>query len=316
MKRQSLLAIGVAVLFGLIAVFLANTYLLAGRNAQTPKGMTKVAVANMPLEFGKALQPEMIRLINYPTDALPAGSFHSAAELTDPKNRRVVIAPMAANEVILASKISGKGQGASIAALLPDGMRAVSVRINDVSGVAGFIQPSDSVDVLITRQISRGDREQQVTDVLLQNTRVIAMGQRAKNETGKPAVAKTATLEVSPVDAQKLALGQQVGDLSLVLRKPGEQDSLGSVQTVSLDDLRSGVSAGTYGSAMAASALAQTAQRPGWTPVAQRASAPRRQAPRAAARPPAPAPAPVRNNVDVVRGTAATSYEVGGISGR
>ena len=92
--------------------------------------------------------------------------------------------------------------------------------------------------------------------VLLQNTRVIAMGQRAKNETGKPAVAKTATLEVSPVDAQKLALGQQVGDLSLVLRKPGEQDGLGSVQTVSLDDLRSGVSAGTYGGAMTATALA------------------------------------------------------------
>lgn len=314
MKRQSVIALGVALVLGLVAVFLANTYLLAGRNSQTPDGMTKVAVANVPLEFGQDLKPEMIRLINYPTDALPAGSFRSAAELTDPKNRRVVIAPMAANEVILASKISGKGQGASIAALLPDGMRAVSVRINDVSGVAGFIQPSDSVDVLITRRISRGERDQQVTDVLLQNTRVIAMGQRAKNETGKPAVAKTATLEVSPVDAQKLALGQQVGDLSLVLRKPGEQDGLGSVQTVSLDDLRSGVSAGTYGGAMTATALAQPA-RPSWTRVAQRAPspAPRRAAPRPAA---TPAPAPVRNSVDVVRGTAATSYEVGGISGR
>lgn len=311
MKRQSVIAIAIAVVFGLVAVFLANTYLVSGRNAQTPDGMTKVAVANIPLEFGKELKPEMIRLINYPTDALPAGSFRSAAELTDPKNRRVVIAPMAANEVILASKISGKGQGASIAALLPDGMRAVSVRINDVSGVAGFIQPSDTVDVLITRRISRGERDEQVTDVLLQNTRVIAMGQRSKNETGKPAVAKTATLEVSPVDAQKLALGQQVGDLSLVLRKPGEQDGLGGVQTVSLDDLRSGVSAGTYGASMAASALAQPARRTGWTPVAQRAAAPRRPAPR----PAAPAPAPVRNSVDVVRGTAATSYEVGGISG-
>jgi pilus assembly protein CpaB len=314
MKRQSLIALSVALVLGLVAVFLANTYLLSGRDAQTPDGMTKVAVANVPLEFGKELKPEMIRLINYPTDALPAGSFRSAAELTDPKNRRVVVAPMAQNEVILASKITGPGKGASIAALLPDGMRAVSVRINDVSGVAGFVQPSDTVDVLITRRISRGERDQQVTDVLLQNTRVIAMGQRAKNETGKPAVARTATLEVSPVDAQKLALGQQVGDLSLVLRKPGEQDGLGSVQTVSLDDLRSGVSAGTYGSAMTTSGLAQ-ARPPGWTPVRQQAAPQRRSTPRPAATARAPAPAPVRNNVDVVRGTAATSYEVGAISG-
>lgn len=312
MKRQTLIALGVALVFGLAAVFLANTYLLSGRNAQTPDGMTKVAVANVPLEFGKELKPEMIRLINYPTDALPAGSFRSAAELTDPKNRRVVVTPMAQNEVILASKITGPGKGASIAALLPDGMRAVSVRINDVSGVAGFVQPSDTVDVLITRRIRRGDSDQQVTDVLLQNTRVIAMGQRAKNETGKPAVARTATLEVSPVDAQKLALGQQVGDLSLVLRKPGEQDGLGSVQTVSLDDLRSGVSAGTYGGAMTTSALAQA--RPGWTPVSQPAPV-RRPTPRPAATPRASAPAPIRNSVDVVRGTAATSYEVGAISG-
>lgn len=312
MKRQSLIAIGVALVFGLVAVFLANTYLLSGRNAQSPDGTTKIAVANVPLDFGTELKPEMIRLINYPTDALPAGSFRSAAELTGAKNRRVVIAPIAVNEAILATKISGKGAGASIAALLPDGKRAVSVRINDVSGVAGFIQPSDAVDVLITRQIANGDRSQQVTDVLLQNTRVIAMGQRAKNETGKPAVAKTATLEVTPVDAQKLALGQQVGDLSLVLRKPGERDDVSLVETVSLDDLRYGTYAGTYGGAMRAANLTMQAAPQRWRPVAT--SAPRQPA-RQPARAVTPRPAPVRNNVDVVRGTTETSYEVGGASG-
>jgi pilus assembly protein CpaB len=243
MKRQTLYAVGVAVVLGLVAVFLANTFLDAKRGSIAPDGTTRVAVATIPLDYGTEIKPEMIRFINYPTDALPAGSFKSADELLG-KNRRIVLAPIAPNEVILPTKVTGTGAGASIAALLPDGKRAVSVRINDVSGVAGFIQPNDSVDVLITRQIASGDRSQQVTDVLLQNTRIIAMGQRSKNQDGKPAVAKTATLEVTPLDAQKLALGQQVGDLSLVLRKPGEQDGQELVSTVSLDDLRYGTSNG------------------------------------------------------------------------
>ena len=116
-------------------------------------------------------------------------------------------------------------------------MRAASVRINDVSGVAGFVQPNDSVDVLITRQTPGENNNTQLTDVLLQNVRVIAIDQEAKNADGSPKVAKTATLEVNPIDAQKLALAQQIGDLSLVLRKPGEQNNP-VVETVSMNDLR------------------------------------------------------------------------------
>jgi pilus assembly protein CpaB len=269
-------------------------------------------VAAVPLAYGTQLKSENIRFINYPKDALPAGSFHSAAELLAPDKRRIALTPIAANELILAGKVTGPGAGASIAALLPDGKRAVSVRINDVSGVAGFIQPSDSVDVLITRQIaSNSGNNQQVTDVLLQGTRVIAMGRRATNNDGKPAAAKTATLEVTPIEAQKLALGQQVGDLSLVLRKPGEKDDQLAMETVSLGDLRYGTYAGTYSGQLAAGGLRQgaavpvTRLTPARAPV-RRAVAPARKT---------PAPAPVRNSVDVVRGTTQTSYEVGGFGG-
>ena len=114
-------------------------------------------------------------------------------------------------------------------------MRAAAVRINDVSGVAGFVQPNDSVDVLITRQLPDAARNAQQTDVLLQNVRVIAIDQQAKNADGTPKVAKTATLEVNPLDAQKLALAQEVGSLSLVLRKPGEQNNP-VVETISSND--------------------------------------------------------------------------------
>ena len=210
--------------------------------------------------------------------------------------------------------MTGPGQGASIASLLPDGKRAATVRINDVSGVAGFVQPNDAVDVLITRLVGQGDRSQQITDVLLQNIRVIAMGQRARNEgEGQPTVATTATLEVDPIAAQKLALGQQVGELNLVLRKPGEDNNLPGIETVSLNDLRYGL-AGTQRPALAAG----TGQTGG--PVTYRRLAPQREPARRtqAQRPIAQkqaGPAPVRNNVDVVRGTTPQSYEVGGFGG-
>lgn len=306
MKRQTLYAIGVAAFLGLIAVYLANTFLDAKRANIAPEGTTRVAVATIPLDYGTELKPEMIRFINYPTESLPAGSFKSAEELLG-KNRRIVLAPIATNEVILPAKITGTGEGASIAALLPDGKRAVSVRINDVSGVAGFIQPNDSVDVLITRQIATGGNSQQVTDVLLQNTRVIAMGQRSKNQDGKPAVAKSATLEVTPLDAQKLALGQQVGDLSLVLRKPGEQDGQELVSTVSLDDLRYGTTTGAYRMQVASGAPRVEVRR-----LAAPRPAPVRRPQATPARAVAP---PVKNSVDVVRGTTETSYDVGGFRG-
>jgi pilus assembly protein CpaB len=208
----------------------------------------------------------------------------------------VVLRPIALNEAILASKLAGEGLGPSIAYLLPDGMRAAAVRVNDVSGVAGFIQPMDTVDVLITRQVPGADARQ-VTDVLLQAVKVIAIDQNAQDADGKPVIAKTATLEVNPMDAQKLALAQNVGSLSLVLRKPGEEQDLGRVATVSLEDLRYSYYGGARPVPAAAPANPATA------------SAPRR----AVVRRPAPVVRrPVTNNVEVVRGTTGSNYEVGG----
>lgn len=304
LRRQSLIALGVAVLLGLVAVYLANIYLQSRANAdQGPaEGMTRVAVAAVPLGYGTELTPDKIRFADFPSATIPAGVFRSGAELLPAGKRRVVIRPMEVNEPILAGKISGEGQGASIAATLPDGRRAATVRINDVSGVAGFIQPNDSVDVLITRT---NQQSQQLTDVLLQNVRVIAMGQQANNETGQPVVASTATLEVAPLEAQKLALGQQAGSLSLVLRKPGAQEDIMGVKTVSLADLRYSL----YGGApVAGQAAAAPVARPVVRVIRQRAP------PRPRAQAPAPA-APSGSNVQVVRGTAGSDYRVGDYAG-
>ena len=179
-------------------------------------------------------------------------------------------------------------------------MRAASVRISDVSAVTGFIQPNDSVDVLITRQFANGNATQQITDMLLQDIKVLAMGTATQGANGQPIAARTATLEVDPLAAQKLALAQDIGSLSLVLRKPGQEQNSPYVETVSLKDLRMGITR-------------NNTQRPvniaagGAPTVVTRPAAPRRPAPR-------PAPQPRLNNIDVVRGTNNSQYQVGDLT--
>jgi pilus assembly protein CpaB len=236
LSRQSLIALGVALVLGIAAVYLANSFLVDRQKEIYRGGTTKVAVAASPMAFGSDITPDKVRFVEYPNSSIPPGAFTNAAQLNPAGSKRFALLPIAVNEPILTGKISAVGQGASIAALLPAGMRAATVRINDVSGVAGFVQPNDNVDVLITRN-PPDEGGGQMTDVLLQNVRVIAIDQQSKNADGTPKVGRTVTLQVAPLDAQKLALGETVGALSLVLRKPGEQNDP-VVETIAMNDLR------------------------------------------------------------------------------
>ena len=319
MKRQTLIALGVAVILGLVAVLIANTYLSTRERqlANSPEGMVRVAVASLPLEYGADITPDKIKFVNYPAASLPPGTYQSVALLLPEGKRRVALRTIQVNQPLLAADLSGEGQNASIAALLPDGMRATTVRINDVSGVAGFVKPNDTVDVLITRQaIGGGNDNGQVTDVLLQNVRIIAMDQDAAGANGAPVVSRTATVEVTPVDAQKLVLGQQLGSLSLVLRKPGEDQNIPQVDTVSLDDLRYSYYSGQR--PVAGSAVPPGGRPPLAAPTAERRAAvarlsqPRRRVAAPAPRRPTGSVAPSTNTVTVTRGTQTSNYEVGG----
>jgi pilus assembly protein CpaB len=315
MKRQTLIALGVAIILGLLAVFLANTY-LTGRERQlanSPEGMTRIAVASIPLNYGDEITPDKVKFVGYPSNALPPGTYNTVATLLPEGKARVALRPIQVNQPLLAADMSGEGQNASIAALLPDGMRATTVRINDVSGVAGFIRPNDTVDVLITRQALAGAGAtggQDVTDVLLQNVRVIAMGQDASGAQGKVRVSRSATLEVTPVDAQKLVLGQQLGNLSLVLRKPGDEQNIPRVETVSLTDLRYSYYTSVPPGAGQPGANPSAAAPP---PADRQARIARLSQPRRAPVQRASAPArPSTSTVSVTRGTETKDYEVGG----
>jgi len=154
--------IGFAVLFGLLAVFLAQTWLNnqdaahmrsleAQRKAPAPE--RSIVVAARPLRFGEQLTASALRELPWPQEALPAGAFGKIADLIAAK--RVVLTPMEPNEAVLASKVTGPGQRATLSAVLDPGMTAVTVRVNDVEGVAGFVLPGDRVDVMLTRQARR-----------------------------------------------------------------------------------------------------------------------------------------------------------------
>jgi pilus assembly protein CpaB len=232
--------IGFAVLFGLLAVFLAQTWLnnqaderMKSLEAQRkpPAPERTIVVANRPLRFGDELGSMSLREQLWPADALPAGAFGKIADLTAEK--RIVLMPIDVNEAILASKITGPGQRATLSAVLGEGKKAVTVRVNDVQGVAGFVLPGDHVDVLLTRQ---GEKNFAATDVVAEDVPVLAIDQLADEKTDKPSVVKAVTLEVSVTDGQRVALAATVGTLSLLLRKAGELAD-GDARRVTTGDL-------------------------------------------------------------------------------
>ena len=225
MRTSTFVMIGFAVLFGALAVFLAQIWLnnqaelrmrsLEAQKKAEPPAHT-IVVASQPLRFGDELSSHALREVPWPNDAPPEGAFSKIRELISAK--RVVVMPIEVNEAVLATKITGPGQRATLSATLQNEMKAVTIRVNDVEGVAGFVLPGDHVDVVM----SRSDPNMATNDVVIQNARVLAIDQLADERADKPSVAKAVTLEVDVASGQKLALASTVGTLSLMLRKAGE----------------------------------------------------------------------------------------------
>lgn len=242
MRTSTIVMLASAVLFGLLAVFVAQAWLnhqaerlKPGEAAPAPVAVTKtVVVASQPLRFGHQLAPQVLREVAWPEGAVPNGTFTSIADLLAP-GKRIVLYSIEPNEPILAAKITGPGQKGTLSAILQEGMKAITVRVNDVEGVAGFVLPGDHVDVLMTRN---SDKNTTSTDLVLQNIRVLAVDQIADNAADKPTVVRAVTLEVDTGAAQRLSLAATAGALSLALRKAGEQTVEGA-RRVTLMDLDS-----------------------------------------------------------------------------
>ncbi|MBD9510409.1 Flp pilus assembly protein CpaB [Ensifer sp. ENS10] len=247
MRSSTIISLAVAFVLALTAVFATRAYLadqkarLATANGLQAHEKTLV-VAAKAMRFGDRVRPENLKTIPWPSDERPEGSFQAIeAVLGDKDEPRYAMEAIDPGEPVLTSKITGAGERATLSAALDQGMKAVSIRVNDVLGVAGFVRPSDRVDVLLTR-VSRNTKsgnEQTSVDVLLQGVKVLAVDQTADERKDEPSVVKTVTFEVTTDEAQRLTLGANIGTLSLALRNIASA-SVEQTRPVTVADLGGG----------------------------------------------------------------------------
>lgn len=220
MRGNNLIILSVAILLGIVAAVLARNWLAShARSNQAEEGT--IVVATKSLSFGSQLTGDNTAEIPWSKAALPDGAFATKEALLR-DGRRMTLALVAKNEPILRSKITAPNQPATLSSMLAPGKRAVTVRVDDVRGVAGFIQPGDLVDVVLIRTVAESRNNESYSEVILQSAKVLAIDQITGEHTEQPTIAKAVTLEVGVEAAQKILLATNIGRLSLILRQPAE----------------------------------------------------------------------------------------------
>jgi pilus assembly protein CpaB len=236
MNRNRLLLIGfIALALGALVSFVVYRNLQSRAASKAVPG-EEVVVAAEDLQVGTKIEDKDVRLVHYASADLPAGCLHQRSKAVG----RGVVLPIARGEFVLTNKLAGENAGSGLPSLIPPGMRAVSVRVNDTTSVSGFVQPGTRVDVQLTGN-PQGSNEQQTTTVL-QNVAVIATGQRLeRNSAGEAQSAPVVTLLLSPDDAERLTLASSQGHIQLALRNPLDtrQEDIAAVRANSLYKLSS-----------------------------------------------------------------------------
>lgn len=205
----------VSVIVGLVAVVMASQWI----NKQTNVSAQKVVIAAVDVDLGSKLTPEMLKLIDWPSGSIPEGAIIDPQTL----DGRVLKTSVLRGEAILESKLAPLGTKGGLSAVVMEGKRAMTVRVNDVIGVAGFALPGNYVDILVnTTEDAKANVKEKVdmsiSKIVLEHILVLAVAQEASRDDTKPKVVNAVTLEVTPEQAEKLDLARSVGTLSLVLR--------------------------------------------------------------------------------------------------
>jgi pilus assembly protein CpaB len=278
-NRRALIVMALAVVFGLAAVLLAAQWLL-----RTPAPTSnRIAVAASDINIGQRLTPEMVKLVEWPADSVPKGAYLDPQKLAG----RVLRTSVLAGEPVSEAKLAPAGTLGGLSALITEGKRAITVRVNDVIGVAGFALPGNYVDIIVStetdplpeQQQRGGPRERSISKIVLERILVLAVAQEVNRDETKPKVVNAVTLEVTPEQAEKLDLARSVGTLSLALRNQ-------------VDPAAAETSGATKDNLLPQAAPVRR--------VALPAPRPRVQAPRA------PAPGPQRDCVKVINGLHAS----------
>jgi pilus assembly protein CpaB len=214
-NTRGIVMMGVALVLAVAAVLVAARWI----NARASNATNKVAVATMDIALGSRILPETIRMVDWPANAMPPGVFTDLKLL----ETRVARTTIQTGEPIMETKLAPPGTQGGLSAVVAPGKRAMTVRVNDVVGVAGFAMPGNFVDILVNTQgeKARGanvDKDPSISKIVLEHILVLAIAQEASRDDTKAKVVNAVTLELSPEQTETLDLARSVGTLSLVLR--------------------------------------------------------------------------------------------------
>jgi len=218
-KRFFIVLVG-ALIFGVLAAVSVSKYLSSAQAYS--KNLNKVAVAKVPIPIGSKIIAEQIMVVQFPKESTPDGAFDAPEKLAG----RVAVMNIAAREPITESRLAPEGTAAGLSAIIPEGYRAMTVKVDDAAGISGFIMPGTLVDVVVVIDPREGSGMQDpISKIVLQNIKVLANGQnidKPKDEREANSV-KAVTLQVTPEQAEKLALASSEGKLQLVMRSQIDQ---------------------------------------------------------------------------------------------
>jgi pilus assembly protein CpaB len=218
-NTRALLMIGISILAALAAVWVAARWVAREATMNT----SKVVVAAQDIPIGTQLTSQMLRVTDWPAASIPAGSVQDENRLVE----RVVLTAIHKDEPVLLAKLAPEGARAGLSSIVSKGKRAITVKVNEVVGVAGFALPGNFVDVMVNTQEDgkrQSDRDNTLSKIVLERILVLAVAQETNTDANKPRVVSAVTLEVTPEEAERLDLARSVGSLSLVLRNQVDPD--------------------------------------------------------------------------------------------
>jgi pilus assembly protein CpaB len=223
MQNRLKIALVVAVFFGLIAAYGIYNFLSERQKTEDALKAANqdIVVAAQDIPAGTTFNEEtmkngLIKTTPWPKTSIPVGAFSSQQQIVGKVNRVKVLA----NEPILESRLAGEGAGLTVR--LEAGKRALALRVDEIVGVSGFIVPDDRVDIILTTTPAGGNADTKISKIVLQNKRVLSVAQSTEQKDGKPQLARSITLEVTPEEAEKLSLASQEGQIVLALRGLGD----------------------------------------------------------------------------------------------
>lgn len=218
-KKRGLLLVMLSLVIAAGAAWVANNYVKTKLTAAAGGNIPPVSViaASMRIPYGTKLESRHVKMIEVPESVIPPGAIRDFSEV----DGEIVKSEIMEGEILLKDRMAGAGGGSTLAALVEPNKRAVTVRVNDVIGVAGFLLPGNYVDVLGTR-LEIGSTRRAVTETIINMVKVLAVDQTAATDKDEPVVVRAVTLELTPKDAETLVKWEEEGTIQLALRNPSD----------------------------------------------------------------------------------------------